>query len=123
MKTTIKELREEIRSVLKEFGSPSGKLRRPGRNSGNKTQHKIGYIPDENRELSASEANVIFKGSVDVWCEVANDISEEFSTDPIVVRRRSSFFQVGDKLRVTLEREPSIELAQWEPAIEDWKQL
>lgn len=110
---------------LNEFGTPTGKLRRPGRNSGNKTQHKIGFIQDENRQLSAWDANRIFPGSVDAWLEVANEISPEFSTDPVVIRRRSAFFQIGDKLRVALERNPQVELAEWRAGAEgnDWFEL
>jgi len=117
MKLTLEQLRKEIRNALNEYGAPKGKLRKPGQNSGSRVQYKIGFTPDDNRELSAFDANRIFKGSVDAWCEVANEFSDEFSTDPVVVRKRSAFFQIADKLRVALERAPAHEIAQWEPTM------
>lgn len=122
-KLTLNELREEIRLILSEYGAPSGKLRRPGRGTGNKTQFKIGYTRDENRELSPTEANVIFKGAVDIWCEVGGEICPELSNDPFVVRKRSAFFQIGDKLTVALERDPRVELATYNPVTQDWYEV
>ena len=115
MKLTLEQLRKEIRNALNEYGAPRGKLRKPSTKSANRMHYKPGFTQDENRELSAFDANHIFPGAVDAWCEVANEFSDEFSADPVVCRKRSAFFQIGDKLRVALERDARNEIAEWHP--------
>lgn len=115
LKYITKFIRE---SVILEI---SGALRK----TTGKPQHRIGKIEDENRELSFAEAEQMFPGSTDSWVEVVPDLYPDFPFPeyPIAIKRGSSFFKIGDKLRVAFKEMPQIELAQWEPDRDDWVEL
>lgn len=119
MRVSIKQLRETIRECINEINGPSGGLRRV-RGTGGR-QYKIGRIEDENRELSFSEAEMLYPGSTDAWAEIVPEMFPDFPFhEPIVIKKRSTFFKIGDKLTVAFSDQPQIELATWDPVREDW---
>ena len=119
MKTTLGEVRHLIAEALNEFGSPSGAVRKT--KSGGR-QFKIGKVEEENSELSAAHAEMMFPGSTDAWAEVVPDMYPEFpfADDPQVVKSRSLWFKIGTQLRVAFAEMPQVELATWDPTREDW---
>ena len=118
MKITVGNLKTLIKEALNEAPGLSGGLRRtkPGRQ-----QFKIGKVEDENRELSFSEAEMMYPGSTDAWAEIVPSLFPDFPfDDPNVIKRKSLFFKIGDRLTVSFEEQPQIELATWDPQREDW---
>lgn len=115
----VRTLRKFIReAVLNEI---TGGLRK----TTGKPQHRIGKIDDENRELSFAEAEMMFPGSTNAWTEVVPELFPEFPfpDQPIAIKRGSSFFKIGDDLRVAFKEMPQIELATWDPSREDWIEI
>lgn len=124
MITSLKELRQAIRECINEYGAPTGKLRKPGSRASGKTQYKIGWVQDENEELSSYTANQRYPGSVDIWCEVVSEIAPEFPfKDDFSIRKHSLFFRIGNQLRVALDTDPQHELATWNQDAQDWFEL
>lgn len=116
MKITVGELRAIIKKgIVNEIGGPRGGLRSSHR--GGRQQYKIGKVADENRELSFSEAEMIFPGSTGAWAEIVPSEFPDFpfADDPIVVKRRSVFFDEGGILTVAFADMPQITLATWHP--------
>jgi len=119
MKTTVGELRSTIKSVILEIGNPTGRLR--GVRTGGGRQYKIGKTDDENRELSAIEAEREFPGSTEAWAEIVPlDYPEYPFKDPRVIKSRSVWFRIGGELRVAFEENPQMELMKWSPSRQDW---
>lgn len=119
MKISLRQLRRLIKEevTLAEIGGPRGGLRSSQKGKKAKQQYKIGRVEDENRELSFSEAEMLYPGSTDAWAEI---VPSEFPTfpfanDPLVVKRRSVFFKEGDKLTVAFANMPQLTLATWDP--------
>lgn len=120
MRTTLGAVRRLLNeALLSEFGSPSGAIRKtkPGGR-----QFKIGKVEEENRELSANQAEQMFPGSTEAWAEVVPDMFPDFpfADDPQVIKSRSLWFKIGSQLRVSFADMPQIELATWDPQREDW---
>ncbi len=123
MKITLGELRHVIAEALvTEFGGLSGKIRKPGEKSKNSRQVRIGKAdPDENREMSLGEAEVLFPESTEAWAEVVPDMFPDYPhKDPRSIMRGSVWFKIGDTLRVAFKEAPQIELATWDPTNRDW---
>lgn len=121
MKIKINELRQIIQNVLVEFGPISGGLRKVANNG--RQQYKIGKVEDPNRELSAFEANDLFPGSVDAWCEIVPEIWPDaplVDFDPRTIKAGSVFYKEGDKLTAAFQSMPTIKLAEYDPMKEDW---
>lgn len=123
MQLTVKQLKRLIAEALvSEFNAPSGSLRRTKSTGGR--QFKLGKIEDENRELSFSEAEDLFPGSTDAWTEVVPDLFPDFPwDDPLVIKRKTLWFKVGNELRVAFDDMPQVELATWHPDRDDWIEL
>lgn len=123
MKITVSELRQLIRETLEEIGGPKGKLR-PVRGDGGR-KVKLGKIEDENKELSAFEAEQLFPGATAAWAEVAPEMfpDEYIFPDPIAVKRNTFWSKVGDQLRVASKNNPQHELMVWDPSRQDWFDL
>ena len=122
MLITINELRSLIKEVISEISSPKGALRRV-RGSGGQ-QYKIGKIEEENRELSSFEAEQAFPGSTSAWVEIVPQIFPEFPfDDPFAIKKHTLWFKIGSELRTSFDMHPGVELASWDPAIDDWKEL
>lgn len=119
MKLSIKQLRAIVESVVQEISGPTGKLRKPGANG---RKYKIGKIEDENRELSFSEAELLYPESTEAWAEIVPAYFPDFpfANDPLAVKRNSLFFKEGDKLTVAAAELPQITLATWDAAMKDW---
>lgn len=105
----------------------SGKLRSPG-GKGRRQQYKIGYTPDENRELGLTQVYNLFPGAAEAWGEVAGDMFPEhpFADDPESMMKSALWFEIGGKLRVALREMPQVEVAEWDPAAGedgDWMPL
>lgn len=113
-------LRQLIRRIVKEnFG---GSLRAYRGNG--KQQFNTGKVEDENREVSFSEAEHLFPDSTNAWAEIVPELFPEFPfDDPLIIKKRSLFFLIGGKLRVTFDNMPQVELAEWDPVKEDWVEL
>jgi hypothetical protein len=121
MRSTIKELKQVITGMLREFGSPSGSLRTGGKG---KQQYKIGKVEPENQELSTVQAERMFPESTEAWAEIVPETYPEFPfDDPQVIKARSAWFLIGGKLRVAFADMPQIELMQWNPETKDWYEL
>ena len=119
MRVSIKQLRSTIHECINEINGPSGGLRRV-RGSGGQ-QHRLGKIEDENRELSFSEAEMLYPGSTNAWAEIVPEMFPEFPFhEPSVIKKRSLFFKIGDKLTVAFADQPQIELATWDAVRDDW---
>jgi hypothetical protein len=120
MRIKLSNLRNLIREALNEIGGPTGALRQVRGSGGRK--HKIGKIEDENRELSFSEAEMLYPGSTDAWAEIVPLEFEDFpfGDDPLVIKRKSIFFKEGDVLTVAFQQMPQVTLATWNPVREDW---
>lgn len=125
MRITYGELRRIIREVIEEtntideIGGPKGKLRQVRGSGGRKV--KLGKIEDENRELSAAEAETEFPESVDAWAEIVPHLFPEFPfDDPRSIIRGSAFFKIGPELRVAFKSHPQHELMKWSPERMDW---
>jgi hypothetical protein len=117
--SSIRALRTLIREMLQEAGL-TGSLRK----AKGKPQYKIGKVDDENQELSWIEAEAAFPGSTDAWAEIVPEVYPEFPfTEPNVIKRRTLWFRIGNKLRVAFSDMPQIELMEWDPAREDWMEL
>lgn len=131
MRIVISEqsFRRVIRQVLKEAfgGGPSGSVRTTHGlgNSSSGRKVRIGKAaPDENREVSAAEAEMYFPGSTDAWAEVVPDLYPDYPfQDPIAIKRGSLFFKIGNSLRVAFSDMPQVELAEWKQNAEDWFEL
>lgn len=115
----VKLMRISVGKLKQLIVEISGSLRRVRGQGGQ--QHKIGKIEDENRELSFSEAEMLFPGSTNVWAEIVPSLFPDFPfDDPLVIKRKSNFFKIGDKLTAAFADQPQIELATWDPVKEDW---
>lgn len=109
-----------IREAINE--NIRGGLRRV--RDGKKQQFNTGYVEDENKELSFFEAELAFPGSTGAWAEIVPELFPDFPfTDPSVIKRKSLFFRIGNKLRVSFESVPQLELAEWDSKKEDWVEL
>jgi hypothetical protein len=112
-------LREFVKKTITEI---SGGLRRV--RDGGRPQYKIGKVEDDNVELSFSEAEQMFPGATMAWAEIVPELYPDFPFDaPIAIKKGSSWFRIGDKLRVAFKDMPQIELAEWDPSREDWIEL
>lgn len=119
MKIKLQELKQIIHSVLKEFGPISGGLRK----ASGKPRYHIGKIEDQNKELSAFEANELFPGAVDAWVEIVPEIWPEapfVDFDPRTIKTGSIFYKEGNKLTASFATMPNIKLAEYDPQKEDW---
>lgn len=119
MKLTVKQLKAFINeAVVKEIGNISGGLRKASKGR----QFKIGKVEDENRELSFSEAELLFPESTEAWAEIVPEYFPEFpfADDPLAVKRNSVFFKEGNKLTVAAAELPQITLATWDSNMKDW---
>lgn len=120
MKIKLRELRSMIHNVLiNEFGPIRGGLRK----TSGKPRYNTGYVEDVNRELSASEADSLFPGSVEAWCEIVPELWSEAPLadfDPRTIRLGSVFFKEGNKLTAAFESMPTIKLAEWDSQKQDW---
>jgi hypothetical protein len=126
MHVRLSELRKFIRSQLGEANwtlGPSGALRTSS-NFGEKTKdYRVGHVEgDENKEITAFEANTSFPGKpADAWCEIVPYLFPDFPfDDPVAIKRNSLFFKIGDTLTVAFKDAPTVELASWNPQKEDW---
>jgi hypothetical protein len=120
MKLTVNQLRTLIEQTVVEVGELRGGLRKAGDSKGRK--FKIGKVEDENRELSFSEAELLFPESTEAWAEIVPEYFPDFpfATDPLAVKRNSLFFKEGEKLTVACIDFPQITLATWDSRIKDW---
>jgi hypothetical protein len=124
MKYTVKTLKEAIRDALTELGPIKGGLRTSQKGEKVRQQYKIGKVEDENRELSAFEAEQLFPGSTSAWVEVVPELYPDFPfNDPFSIKKGTLWFKLGDRLRVTFQDMPQAELAEWDPEREDWFEL
>lgn len=127
MRITLNELRQIIKKTLAEArGAPSGALRpvKKGERSGSGQKFKIGKTEDDNRELSAAEAEAMFPESTEAWAEVVPQLYPDFPfSDPVAVTRASAWFKIGNELRVAFRDMPQIELAKWSPGKADWVEM
>lgn len=106
----------ELKKLIKE--TLSGPLRKV---KGSSQQFKIGKVEDENRELSFSEAEMLYPSSTNAWAEIVPSLFPDFPfEDPMVIKRKSLFFKEGPVLTVAFEEAPQITLATWDPEREDW---
>lgn len=121
MRVTVRRLRHIIRESLTEM-MVTGALRKTKDNSGSGRKVRIGKAdPDENQQLSVGEAEMQFPGSIDAWAEVVPDMFPDFPwSDPVSINRGSSYFRIGDRLRVSFKDVPGVELAEWDPVRQDW---
>ena len=109
-------LRALIKEILSEAGL-SGKLR----SVRGKQQYKIGRVPEDNQELSSFEAESQFPGSTDTWTQIVPEMYPEFPfTNPRVIKQRSAWFRIGNRLRVAFADMPQVELMEWDPSRQDW---
>ena len=91
---------------------------------GGKKQFNPGFVQDENREISFSEAEQMFPDSTNAWAEIVPSLFPEFPfDDPRTIKMKSLFFLIGGKLRVTFDNMPQVELAEWDPDKQDWVEL
>lgn len=119
MAKPIDVLRALIREVIQEVGLSGGLRKAKG-----KPQYKIGKVDDENQELSWIEAEQRFPGSTDAWAEIVPSVYPDFPfTDPSVIKKRTLWFRIGDRLRVAFSDMPQLELMEWDPSKEDWMEL
>ena len=111
-------LRSFIRKIINEI---SGGLRLV---RDKKPQYKIGKVADDNSELTAFEAEQMFPGSTTAWTEIVPELYPDFPFNhPIAIKRGSSRFKIGDKLRVAFKDAPRLELAEWDNDRQDWIEL
>jgi hypothetical protein len=123
MKIKLNELRKIIREVLTEFGPIRGGLRKT---SNSRQQYKIGKVEDPNRELTAFEANELFPGSVDIWCEIVPELWPDaplVDFDPRTIKSGSVFFKEGNGLSAAFATMPELKLAEYDPVKEDWIEI
>jgi hypothetical protein len=105
-----------LKKLIKETLSGGLRKVKPGRQ-----QYKIGKVEDENRELSSSEAEMLFPGSTNAWAEVVPSLFPDFLfDDPFVIKKKSVWFKEGNELKVAFEEAPQITLASWDPFRDDW---
>lgn len=109
----------DLKKIILEMNEISGPLR--ASRSGGRQQHKIGKIEDENRELSSSEAEMLFPGSTNAWAEIVPSLFPDYPfDDPYSIKKHSTFFKIGPRLAVAFEEQPQVELATWSPERDDW---
>ena len=115
MRMLLGDVRRLIEEALVMEAGLSGKVRKPGKSGGQ--QYKIGYTPDENRELGLTQVFSEFPGAAEAWGEVAGDMFPDhpFADDPDSMMRGALWFAVGGKLRVSFKEMPQLELAEWHP--------
>jgi hypothetical protein len=135
MKTTVKQLKELIREVMQEgqWGTPTGSIRgsKNPRTPGGR-QVKAGKIEDTNKKLSTTEVESMFPGAVAAWTEVVPELFPEypvvqtFKTDPNpralpdAIKNSTLWTKIGDTLRVGFKDMPQLDVAKWDPSMEDW---
>lgn len=118
--TDLTKMRIKVGALKKLIIEALSGALRPVRDGG-KQQYKIGKVEDENRELSSSEAEMLFPGSTNAWAEVVPSLFPDFPfDDPFVIKKRSLWFKMGDKLQVAFEEMPQVTLATWDPLRDDW---
>lgn len=127
MRMLLGDVRRLIEEALVMEAGLSGKMRKPGRSGGQ--QYKIGFTPDENRELGLTQVYSMFPGAAELWGELACEMFPEhpFADDPQSMIMSSLWFEIGGKLRVSLKEMPGVEVAEWDPAAADgegdWREL